>query len=82
MPVLVAVCAVIQMQQFNYFIQTKSEPLRKFHTSHPCDTCLVIAVNAAICLVWFWQQTLALIGANGFYIDLCCFGKTAGCLVC
>ncbi len=81
MSAFVAVRAVFQTQQFNDFIQAKSETLRSFHKSYSCDTGLVIAANAAVWLVWFWLQTLALIETAGFFIDLCCVGKTADCLV-
>ncbi|SDU23348.1 hypothetical protein SAMN05216406_13730 [Nitrosomonas ureae] len=74
---LLAVGAIVEPQQLGDFIQAEAQPLSRFHESHPRHVRLAIAANAAVRLVRFRQQALALIEPDGLHVDAGSLGKNA-----
>lgn len=69
--------AIVQLQQFGNFIQAKAQLLCRFDEAHPRHVRIAIAANAPQRFVGLWQQALALVEADGFYIDTGSLGKSA-----
>ena len=57
-PSLVAVCAVLQLQQSGHLVQTETQPLPRLHELNPRHVRRAIAVDAAVGPVRFRQQPL------------------------
>jgi len=76
------VSTVGQPEQACHVVQAEAQALCRFHESHPRDICLAVAANAAVRLVWFGQQTLALVEPDGLYVDIGGPGEATDRQVC
>ncbi len=74
---LLAVGAIVEPQQLGNLVQTEPQPLCRFHEFHPNHVRLPIAADAAVRLVRFPQQALALIEADCLHVDPGRLGKNA-----
>src|SRR5258705_3499261 len=65
----VAVRSVFQFQEVRYFVEAEAQPLGGLDEPNPRHIAFAIAANAAIRLIRFQQQSLALIEPDRLHID-------------